>query len=74
MRLPKLHADFNGHFGYMLCLSHDDTCLEDQGRSIQLYSGMEAIAFNEDFDENGKRDDLIVTGTVERSPVRSRKW
>lgn len=68
MAIPKLRADFNGLFGDILCLSHGDTCLDINGATVQLSAGMTAIAFDEDADETGKRDDLIASGVVEQSP------
>jgi hypothetical protein len=63
-----LQADFNGVFGDVLCLSHSDTCLNDKGEQVLLQAGITATAFEEDVDENGNRDDLVATGTVEPSP------
>jgi len=68
MANPKLRADFNGLFGEMLCLSHGDSCVDAGGAAVQLTTGMEATAFDEDADETGKRDDLIASGVVEPSP------
>jgi hypothetical protein len=43
--------------------------LHRRGRAtVQLAAGMAVIAFDEDADENGQRDDLIPSGIVERSP------
>lgn len=68
MANPKLRADFNGLFGDVLCLSHEDSCIDANGATVQLAAGMEAIAFDEDADETGKRDDLIGSGVVEPAP------
>lgn len=68
MVIPKLRADFNGLFGDLLCLSHTDSCVDVDGKVVQLVSGMEAVAFEEDADETGKRDDLIAAGIVECAP------
>ena len=65
---PKLRADFNGLFGDVLCISHSDVCVDVNGKTVQLSAGMLAIAFDEDVDENGRRDDLIASGVVEASP------
>ena len=64
----RLQADFNGLFGDILCLSHSDTCKDENGNDVTLRAGMTATAFDQDADENGHRDDLIATGTVEPSP------
>jgi|ERR1035437_4869216 hypothetical protein len=66
----RVCADFNGLFGEFLCLSHTDACEDETGILVPLHSGMTLTAFDLDSDENGNRDDLIATGTVEPSP----KW
>jgi hypothetical protein len=74
----RLRADFNGLFGNILCLSHGDTCPDENGSVIHLRAGMNATVFDEDVDEAGNRDDLIATGTVTVSPdwlqCRGSKW
>jgi hypothetical protein len=78
MANPKLRADFNGLFGDVLCLSHDETCVDADGETVQLVVGMEVTAFDIDADETGKRDDLIASGVVEPAPewlsCRGSKW
>jgi hypothetical protein len=69
-RQIRVHADFNGLFGDLLCLSHKETCLGADGEQIAVFEGMTVTAFDEDMDDQGKNDNLIATGTVERSP----KW
>ena len=77
--IPKLRADFNGLFqGWtILCLSHEDTCPDENGQLIPLRAGMVVTAFDVDM-ENGVRDDLIATGVVEASPdwlqCRGSRW
>jgi hypothetical protein len=63
-----VRADFNGLFGELLCLSHSDTCTGREGQQIELQEGMIVTAYDEDTDDDGNRDDLLATGTVERSP------
>ena len=64
----RVRADFNGLFGNMLCLSHSDTCVDDQGNTIALREGMMLTAYEPDT-EDGKPDDLIIAyGRVEPSP------
>jgi hypothetical protein len=65
----RLRADFNGLFGDILCLSHEDTCPDEFGKDIELKPGLNAIAFDEDVDEHGQPDDLIASGVVEPSPA-----
>jgi hypothetical protein len=68
MKSLKVRADFNGLFGDILCLSHEDTCPDETGAAVPLREGLTLTAFDEDADENGKRDDLIASGVVEPSP------
>lgn len=69
MGIPRLRADFNGLFQNwtILCLSHGDTCPDENGNEIPLHGGMVVTAFDEDC-VNGVRNDLVATGTVEASP------
>jgi hypothetical protein len=64
--IPRLRADFNGlfHEWTILCLSHTDTCPDENGVQVPLRAGMMVTAFDEDY-EDGVRDDLIATGIVE---------
>ena len=64
----RVRADFNGLFGELLCLSHENTCKDADGNIVTLHSGMVLTAFDHDEDENGNRDDLIASGIVESSP------
>ena len=78
LQTPRLYADFNGYFGDILCLSHEDYCKTEDGEAVLLKAGMIATAYDEECDENGKRDDLIATGIVEPSPeslaCRGSRW
>jgi hypothetical protein len=65
----RVRADFNGLFGDLLCLSHSDTCRDEDGTEVCLEAGMQLTAFDEDVGEDGRRDDLIASGTVEPSPA-----
>ncbi len=64
----RISADFNGLFGELLCISHGESCSDEQGRPVTLHSGMKLTAFDEDQDDEGNRDDLIASGTVESAP------
>ena len=78
MTTLRLHADFNGLFGELLCLSHKDTGLDEHGVEVPLHAGMRVTAYEEDSDDAGRRDDLLASGIVERSPdwlaCRGSKW
>jgi hypothetical protein len=63
-----VHADFNGLFGNILCLSHDDTATNYAGNIVTLDTGLHITAYDEDIDKNGNRDDVIASGVVEPSP------
>jgi len=64
----RLRADFNGLFGDLLCLSHEETCPDEHGEPVAMRAGMVVVAFDEDADEHGNRDDLLASGTVEPAP------
>lgn len=76
--MSRLRADFNGLFGEILCLSHENTCADESGALVTLEAGMLVTAFDEDADERGERDDLVASGVVESSPewlqCRGSKW
>jgi len=68
MNSVRIQADFNGLFGDILCLSHRDTEVDEEGNTVILRSGMLVTGFDEDQDKDGNRDDLIASGAVEPSP------
>ncbi len=74
----RVRADFNALFGELLCLSHTDSCVDEFGTHVELRSGMSIIAFDEDTNDNGQRDDLIAKGVVEPAPdwlsCKGAKW
>lgn len=69
MKHLKVRTDFNGLFGDLLCISHEDTCLDEIGTTLHLSKGLTLTAFEEDVDENGNRDDLLAHGVVEPAPT-----
>ena len=68
MSQRRVRADLNGLFGDLLCLSHSDSCTDEDGTEVRLQAGMELTAFDDDVDEDGGRDDLRASGVVESSP------
>ena len=64
----RIHADFNGFFEELLCLSHKETCLGADGQDIVVREDMTVTAFDEDVDDDGSPDNLVASGTVERPP------
>jgi hypothetical protein len=73
----RLHADFNGLSGDLLCLTHGDTATSESGEEIQLREGMEVVAFEPDEDE-GLPVFLVARGRVAPSPpalaCRGSRW
>ena len=65
----KVRADFNGLFGDILCLSHEDTCRDEHGAVLLLREGMFITAYDEDADEHGNHDGLMAHGKVEPAPA-----
>ena len=74
----RIRADFNALFSKLLCLSHNETCIGEDGRDIVVHEGMIVTAFDEDIDDDGRPDNLIASGTVERPPdwlsCRGSRW
>jgi hypothetical protein len=64
LQFPRLYADFNGYFGDVLCLTHTNESKTEDGRVVTLRAGMIVTAYDEDLDDQGKRDCLIATGVV----------
>lgn len=64
----RVRADFNGLFGELLCLSHEETCRDEGGHPVIVFEGMIVTAFDEDLNDDDKPDNLIASGTVERPP------
>jgi hypothetical protein len=63
----RLRGDFNGLFGDLLCLSHSDVATDDAGAKVPLTNGMEAVAFDEDI-EDDQPCFLVASGRVVPSP------
>ena len=60
----KLEADFNGLFGDLLCLSHEDTCIDEHGLPISVFAGMKATAFQDDPDQKVTRTNSSHPGQL----------
>jgi hypothetical protein len=67
LRPPRVLADFNGLFGDLLCLSHTDSATTDDGGSLLLREGLDAIAYEPDGDD-GTPAFLVARGSVTASP------
>jgi hypothetical protein len=59
-------ADFNGLFGNVLCLSHDELCTGTDGNPVPVHEGMRVVAIEPDMNTSGEPDNLIAVGTVGR--------
>jgi len=72
MTTPKdtwIRTDFNGFLETdLLCLAHEKTVINISDKEIELQSGMIVTAYDEDEDDNGNPDKMLVTGVVEPSP------
>ena len=64
----RLRGDFNGLFGDVLCLSHEDHCLDEEGQPVSLQAGMAVTVFDDDLGDDGEKDDILASGVVEPSP------
>ena len=65
--MTLVSADFNGLFGDILCLSHEDSCRSHDGSPLQLAAGQEVTAFEDDSFE-GNTEYLVASGVVEPAP------
>ena len=67
--IPLLRVDFNEviELPDLVLLSKTDNAIDNNGKLIQLFEGMQIFVFMEDIDEHGKRDDLYAAGTAEKN-------
>ena len=63
----KIRADFNGLFGDILCLSHEEACFDESG-TVLLREGLMITAYEDDPDIDGTPDVLIANGKVAHAP------
>jgi hypothetical protein len=66
--VQRLRGDFNGLFDDLLCLSHEDHCIDEDGHSVPLEAGMVVTVFDDDMGDDGQKDDILASGIVEPSP------
>ena len=64
----RIRGDFNGLFGDLLCLSHENSCKDENGTLIHFAPGMQVTAFDEDVNAKGEHDELLAVGIVEPAP------
>lgn len=58
---PRLYADFNDYFGDILCLTHGDTYMSENGDEVMIREGMIVTAYDEDSNNAGARDERGAT-------------
>jgi hypothetical protein len=65
---PLLYVDFNELLEPdLVLLSKGDTKADVNGIVIQLCEGLAVSVFMDDVDSEGRRDDLVANGVVERN-------
>jgi hypothetical protein len=68
IRLSTQDAALWWEVSKLICLSHRETCRDWNGNDVAVREGMSATAFDEDVDDQGNRDDLVASGTVDQGP------
>ncbi|MGA2057480.1 MAG: hypothetical protein ABSG88_19485 [Bradyrhizobium sp.] len=73
MKRPQFYVDFNELIEKdLVALSATNEKLSTNGEKILLRDGMMIDVYSDDLDDNGKPDNLIASGMVERN--RSLGW
>ena len=68
MREPRLHVDFNEMLEpNLVLLSKEDTKVDSQGNVVILREGLPVQIYDDDSDVDGKVDNLVAAGVVERN-------
>ena len=66
--LPRLYVDFNELLAPdLVLLSQHDTKRDTNGNMVHLHEGLAVSIFSDDADANGKPDNLVASGIVERN-------
>ena len=69
MKKPTLDVDFNEMLEpNLVLLSADDIKIDSSGKTVSLHEGMEVSIYMDDIGDDGKVDDLVANGVVERNP------
>jgi len=70
MKEARVYVDLNEMFADdLVLLSRGDEKKDSNGDVVALYEGLKVLIYMDDSDEDGKEDNLIGEGTVERNPV-----
>jgi hypothetical protein len=68
MDRPRIDVDFNEMLEKdLVLLSQTDEKEDSSGQLINLQEGLRVFIYSEDPDENGKPDNILAEGTVERN-------
>lgn len=68
MSKPELYVDFNEMLAPdLVLLSAEDCKAAATGEPISLQAGLQVAIFMDDFDDEGRRDDLVAFGVVEEN-------
>lgn len=68
MDKPRIYVDFHEMVEPdLVLLSKADTKQDSSGATVQLYEGLHVSVYMDDADGNGKPDNLIADGVVERN-------
>lgn len=67
---PKFCVDFNEMLESNLVLfAADDIKVDSTGESVALFEGLEVIIYAEDTNDDGKPEDLIAMGYLEKNDM-----
>lgn len=69
MDRPRLYVDFNEMLEPdLVLLSQTDTKVDSSGATIALSEGLRVHVYMDDVDDEGRPDNLVASGLVERHP------
>ena len=68
MKKPIFYVDFNEMVEpNLVLLSREVVIFDSHGEAISLHEGLEVIVFTDDTDDDGRVDNLVARGIVERN-------
>lgn len=79
MDRPRIYVDFNEMPEEdLVLLSREDSKSDSEGKLVHFHEGMKVYVYMTDLDEDGRPDNLIAEGVVERNTrqdwSRGVKW